>query len=236
MRNKSTVEQIRERFDNDVERFSSLEAGHVAAVDSTLSLELVTESARRLCPEAEELLDIGCGAGNFTLKMLSKLPGLNCTLLDLSKPMLEKAEQRVAPATKGRVKTLQGDIRETELAEDFYDIVLAGAVLHHLRDDAEWNLVFSKLYRIIKPGGCLVVSDLMTQESEVLNGYFGERYFEYLSLAGGDEYAKKVFDCIAQEDTPRSVAYQMELMKNVGFRMVDILHKNICFAAICAVK
>lgn len=88
MQEKSSVEEIRERFDHDVERFSNLQSGQVSTVDAALSLELITEAAARLTPLATDLLDVGCGAGNYTLKMLSKRPGLHCTLLDLSRPML----------------------------------------------------------------------------------------------------------------------------------------------------
>ena len=87
---KSTVQEIKERFDNDVERFSNLETGQLSTIDAKISLELITEASKRICPSAKNLLDIGCGAGNYTLMMLSKIPNLNCTLVDLSQPMLEK--------------------------------------------------------------------------------------------------------------------------------------------------
>ena len=38
---KSTVEEIRRRFDNDVVRFSSLETGQQAVVDAPIMLELI---------------------------------------------------------------------------------------------------------------------------------------------------------------------------------------------------
>ena len=70
IKQKSTVNEIKERFDNDVDRFSNLESGQLSAIDSALSLELICEAAKRICPGAKNLLDIGCGAGNYTLKML----------------------------------------------------------------------------------------------------------------------------------------------------------------------
>ncbi len=45
MKTKSTVEEIRERFDHDVERFSNLETGQSATIDSPLMLEMVAEAA-----------------------------------------------------------------------------------------------------------------------------------------------------------------------------------------------
>jgi tRNA (cmo5U34)-methyltransferase len=147
--NKSTVEEIKERFDNDVERFSNLDTGQLSTIDAKVSLELITEAAKRIIPDAENLLDIGCGGGNYTLMMLTKIPNLNCTLIDLSMPMLDKALERVSQKTDKNVQILQADIREVALKENFYDIILAGAVLHHLRDDKDWKTTFDKLFNNI---------------------------------------------------------------------------------------
>ena len=233
---KSTVDEIRQRFDNDVERFSNLDTGQISTIDATLSLELITEAAKRLVPTAEHLLDIGCGAGNYTLMMLQKKPGLHCTLVDLSLPMLDKAFERVSASTAKNVDVLQGDIRSVQLPENHFDIILAGAVLHHLRDDADWETVFKKLYLILKPRGSLMISDLITQDNPVLNEYTWERYGEYLENVNGAAYRQKVLDYVAKEDSPRSMSYQLDLMKKVGFSSVEILHKNMCFGAFGGIK
>ena len=57
---KSTVEQIRQRFDHDVERFSNLETGQSATVDAPLVLELITQAAAVTNPQATAMLDVGC--------------------------------------------------------------------------------------------------------------------------------------------------------------------------------
>ena len=233
---KSTVEEIRERFDNDVERFSSLDTGQISTIDAKISLELITESAKRIIPHAENLLDIGCGAGNYTLMMLTKIPDLHCTLVDLSKPMLDKAFERVSQKTRNDVSILQGDIREAGLKENNYDIILAGAVLHHLRDDKDWETTFAKLFMLLRPGGCLMISDLVTQDTALLNEYTWERYGDYLEGLNGKEYRQKVLDYVAKEDSPRSMNYQLDLMKKVGFTKVEILHKNMCFGAFGGIK
>lgn len=234
--NKSTIAEIKERFDNDVDRFSNLDTGQVSTIDAKISLELITEASKRIVPHAENLLDIGCGAGNYTLMMLSKVPNLNCTLVDLSSPMLDKAFERVSQATNENVEIIQADIREVGLEENHFDIILAGAVLHHLRDDLDWETTFLKLYRLLKPGGCLMISDLVTQDTDLLNNYTWERYGDYLEEMGGKEYRSKVLAYIAKEDSPRSMNYQLDLMKKVGFSSVEILHKNMCFGSFGGVK
>src|SRR5262245_9861899 len=112
---KSTVDQIRERFDNDIERFSRLETGQSATMDAPLVLELIAEAAAATTPDARALLDVGCGAGNYTLKLLQRLPDLDVTLVDLSQPMLTRAEERIRPATRGSIAAVQGDVRHVSL-------------------------------------------------------------------------------------------------------------------------
>lgn len=233
---KSSVNEIKERFDKDVERFSNLETGQTSTIDAKISLELITEAASRIVPAAENLLDIGCGGGNYSLKMLAKSPNLNCTLVDLSKPMLDKAFRRVSLQTVNHVESIQGDIRKVKLKENHYDIILAGAVLHHLRDDKDWETTFSKLFKLLKPGGCLMISDLVTQDTPILNVYTWERYGDYLEGLGGKEYRKNVLDYVEKEDSPRSMNYQLDLMKKSGFRKTEILHKNMCFGAFGGIK
>ncbi|MDB5155319.1 MAG: SAM-dependent methyltransferase, partial [Mucilaginibacter sp.] len=154
----------------------------------------------------------------------------------LSLPMLERAKERVSAQTTGDVTIIQDDMRNLNLPGDHFDIVLAAATFHHLRDDADWENVFSKLYKALKPGGSIWISDLIAHDAEPLNRLFHQRYSDYLDTLGGQEYRQKVLDYVAHEDTPRSVNYQMDLLKRVGFTDVEILHKNSYFAAFGAIK
>lgn len=233
---KATNEEIRARFDNDVERFSNLDTGQVTTIDAPITMELCTEAAKYINPNAKNLLDIGCGAGNYTLRMLSKINNLNCTLNDLSMPMLQKAKERVSRQTNGKVTIIQDDMRDLDLPDNHFDIILAAATLHHLRDDADWEHVFTKMYKTLKPGGSFWISDLITHDSLPLNKLFHDKYAAYLETLGGPEYRKKVLDYVAHEDTPRSVNYQTDLLKQVGFTSVELLHKNSYFAAFGGIK
>jgi len=236
MKNKSSVREIKARFDQDVERFSNLETGQISTIDAEISLELITSAAKAICPDALNILDVGCGAGNYTLKMLTKIPHINCTLIDLSPAMLERANQRVSKEINGKIQVIEGDIRDIELEDETFEIILAGAVLHHLRDDDDWQFVFTKLFNALTTGGCLMISDLIAQDTENITKMIWEKYGDYLEKNGGHDYRTKVLDYIEKEDSPRSLNYQIELMKKVGFRKVEILHKNLCFAAFGGIK
>lgn len=233
---KSTIEEIRQRFDEDVERFSDFQAGQQTIVDAKLLMGLIAQTAAICNPKAETVLEIGCGTGNNTLKLLEFINPLDCDLVDLSRPMLDHALERIAATNSGQTRAFQSDFREVELPEGHYDIILAAAVLHHLRDDADWEHVFSKIYKITAPGGSVWISDLVSHETSAVQTVMWQRYGEYLEALGGLELKDKVFSCINREDSPRSVTYQLDLLRKVGFSAVDILHKNTCFVAFGAKK
>ena len=233
---KSTVEEIRQRFDADVERFANLETGQSATVDAPLAMELIVRAAAAVTPAARHVLDIGCGAGNYTLKLLERLPELNVTLVDLSRPMLDRALQRISEATTANVTSIQADIRKVRLGEERFDIILAAAVFHHLRTDAEWHDVFAKCYAALRPGGSLWISDLIEHANPAVQALMWQRYGAYLAGLKDEAYRDHVFAYVAKEDTPRPLPYQIDLLRSVGFSAVEVLHKNGCFAAFGALK
>ena len=188
---KSSPEEIRKRFDTDVARFSNLQTGQSATIDAPLAMELITQAAVKSTINVRRVLDIGCGAGNNTLKLLEYISPFDCDLVDLSLPMLEKARERIALVNSGKIKTIQGDFREIDLSNQGYDVILAAAVLHHLRDDQDWEKAFNKLYSLTAPGGSLWITDLVSQESEAVHSLMWDRYGEYLCSMGGPTTKQK---------------------------------------------
>lgn len=234
---KSTPEEIRRRFDDDVERFSNLNTGQAGTVvDASLIMGLITRAAVACTPLVRRVLDIGCGAGNNTLKLLQLVSPFDCDLVDLSLPMLQRAQERIGAVNRGKIRAIQGDFRTVELSEQGYDVILAAAVLHHLRDDEDWSAAFHKLFSLTAPGGSIWISDLVSHESAPVQEMMWHGYGEYLESIGGEAFKANVFAYVDREDSPRPVTYQLELLRQVGFDHVELLHKNSCFAAFGAVK
>ena len=67
-------------------------------------------------------------------------------------------------------------------------------------------------------------------------GRMWKRYGEYLAQLRDEDYRDHVFAYIEAEDTPRPLLFQIDLLREAGFREVEILHKNSCFAAFGAIK
>jgi tRNA (cmo5U34)-methyltransferase len=233
---KSTVEEITAKFDQLADRYSNIETGQTSALDSPLCMKLITHAAVTFTPQANDLVDIGCGGGNYMVKLTQYLPDANCTLIDLSKKMLARASERVKNETTGEVATIQGDIRKIELKENSYDIIMAATVLHHLRTPDEWKLVFTKIFRALRKGGSFWINDVVIHENEAYSQLMLHAWFETLGtyLSAEDvEWCKGQYE---KEDTPQTLNFQLDLMKEVGFKETHILHKHFNFAAFGGIK
>lgn len=229
---KSTPEEIRQRFDQDVERFSNLETGQSATIDAPLALELIAQAAIAVNSRPRRILDLGCGAGNFTLRLLQACSSIEeVVLVDLSHPMLDRACERIRAGREITITPLQGDLRDTPFDVRQYDVILAGAVLHHLRTDDQWEETFKRIARACAPGGSFWIFDLITHSNPAVQKLMWHRYGEYLTGLKGEAYRDQVFEYATHEDSPRSLPWQLQLLSRCGFADVEVLHVNACFAA-----
>lgn len=233
---KSTPEEIRQNFDTQVERFSNIETGQTTAIDSPLCMELISRAAKLTNPNASHIMDLGCGGGNYAVKITGLFPGVNCTLADLSSNMLHAAQKRVAEITTGEVIAIQGDYRELDLGENQFDIITAGTTLHHLRGNEEWEGVFEKIYRALKPGGSFWINDIVISETDEINDMMLSGWLSILKKQVSESEVKMYMNRYESEDTPRTLSYQLELMKNIGFSKTILLHKHFNFAAFGGIK
>jgi tRNA (cmo5U34)-methyltransferase len=233
---KSNPEEIRQKFNSLVSRYSDIHAGQNTAVDSAFIAELIAQVAANVNPAAGEILDIGCGAGNYAIRIAGCLDDTNVTLIDLSEKMLDKAAERLSKITKGKITSIRDDIRNTDLPENQFDIVVAGTSLHHLREEIEWNRVFKNVYNSMKEGGSFWISDLIVHEDERVHNVLWSEFSDFLLRQGGNELRDYVFEQIEIEDTPRSLDFQIALLRTAGFRNIEILHKNLVFAAFGGIR
>jgi len=233
---KSSPDSIRQNFDQQVERFSNIDTGQTTAIDSPLCMELVARSIALLNPNAKRVMDLGCGGGNYAVKVTSLLPDVDCTLIDLSANMLTKAEERVSANITGKVTAIQGDYRDIDLGENSYDVITAGTTLHHLREDQEWESVFVKVFKALKPDGTFWINDIVISETDEITQLMMDGWLSELRKQISPEEIEMYMERYETEDTPRTLSYQLDLLKHVGFSETIILHKHFNFAAFGARK
>jgi ubiquinone/menaquinone biosynthesis C-methylase UbiE len=115
-------------------------------------------SLLRYVPEGcEHALEIGCGTGAFA-RALAKRCG-RVVALDLSAEMI-----RVARSRSGRFENLEfqlADAMTWSFPQSHFDFVCSIATLHHL----EQRELLLRIKNALKPGGVLVVLDLVQSDS-----------------------------------------------------------------------
>ena len=97
----------------------------------------------------ETVLDLGCGAGEFSAALAQA--GATPVCVDVAREALRRAGERVP----GLDLRLWGENEPLPLQDGSVDIVWAGEVIEHVVDVAPW---LSEVRRVLRPGGKLLLS------------------------------------------------------------------------------
>ena len=101
-------------------------------------------------PRTDDLVEIGCGYGTFTIPAASKITG-NLYAFDIEKVMLDAVQQKLLNSPLHNVILEHRDILSltTGLSANTIDYVMLFNILHHESPD----LFFTEAIRILKPSG-----------------------------------------------------------------------------------
>jgi len=111
------------------------------------------------------ICDVGCGAGHFSLKLADYAESI--TFIDPSEKMLSMLKDKTTELQKSmQLSFLQSPAERIQLPSDHFDIVLSRLAAHHFSDiqQSVWEM-----FRILKPGGYLIINDLVGSENEELD-------------------------------------------------------------------
>ena len=111
-----------------------------------------------------EVLDIGCGPADFTLRMARAYPGARFLAIDGSQPMLDLGRRYVQSAgLSHRIRLENIRLPSAALPSCRFDAVISNSLLHHLHQpDTLWHTV----QHCLAPGGLLFIADLLRPEDE----------------------------------------------------------------------
>lgn len=125
------------------------------------TVEQLIETGIQNLPRGSHFVDAGCGVGHVAevmgclLKNSIEIPQI--TLLDFSEKRLSGAKSRLEKASDVDYHYISCDLTHIPLSSHSVDYVFCRFVFEYLSNP---QATFDELYRILKPGGKLVVGDL----------------------------------------------------------------------------
>lgn len=129
----------------------------VSATDAFRALRdrILEEAAPR---SDERALDLGAGTGLLTRALAPRVASV--AALDISEAMLERLDAKAAADGIPNIEVVAGDMRSLPFADEEFDLVVSNYAFHHLDDEAK-ELALAETRRVLRPGGRLVVVDMM---------------------------------------------------------------------------
>jgi len=154
--------------------------------------------------EGEVVLDIGSGAGIDVLLASRKVgKGGKVIGLDMTPEMIKRGKKNVEDAGIGNVEFRVGEAEAMPVEDGIVDLIISNCVINLSPDKKK---VFTEAYRVLKPGGRMLISDIVTHNlpqniKDSMNAWVGC----VAGALGEDEY--------------------LLIIKDAGFKNVEVVGK-----------
>ena len=174
---------------------------------SNMGLGCGNPTALASIKKGETVLDLGAGGG-FDCFLASEKVGDNGWVIgvDMAPEMIEKARENPEKESFRNVEFRLGEIENLPVADNSVDLVISNCVIN-LSPDKE--RVFSEAFRVLKPKGRIMVSDIVLEEE--LPASIKKSISAHVGCLAGAMLKKKYIDVI----------------KKVGFKDVKIQEETV---------
>ncbi|MBA2284364.1 MAG: class I SAM-dependent methyltransferase [Ktedonobacteraceae bacterium] len=142
-----------------LERWDRQQAGYLPSREARFTVML--DALEVLLPPSFVALDLACGPGSLSQRLLTRFPGARCLAVDLD-PVLLTLGRNALGDMDGRLRWIEADIRDPAWQSGLdvaqVDAVLTTTALHWLRPETLLPL-YQQLATLIRPGGLFLNGD-----------------------------------------------------------------------------
>lgn len=164
--------------------------------------------------EGEVVLDLGSGAGLDAFLAAEKVGETGLVIgVDMTQEMIQKARDNAIKLGVSNVEFRFGDIENLPVEDASVDVIISNCVINLAPDKAK---VFREAFRVLRPGGRLLVSDIVLKDE--LPEETRESIRSYTGCVGG---------AIPEGE-------YLQLLRDVGFDKVEVIGRSGYGAAVSA--
>ena len=175
-------------MDIQKEKIMKIFSGQAKEYDTSKTSQFVTKCypyvLNTLIPiQFNNILDVGCGTGTLLGELLGKKPQVRSYGLDLSEEMLEVAREKLPKCTE----LVHGEAEVLPYDNNKFEMVI---MVHSFNYFINPEQAIREAYRVLKPGGTLVIADRMVSGIKKFfvegNNYTQDEVKRFLQKSGFD--------------------------------------------------
>ena len=188
--------------------------------------------------ETFQILDVGCSDGLMIESLIAKFNEDNCNGyyygVDISEPMLIKAKQRFYD---NKCVTIGNCDLRKEFPTGYYDLITSILTLQFIPIEYRQNIIQNIYNNLSSANGCFLMVEKVLGNTAKLDNLFVKNYYRQKELNG---YSKHQIErkrlSLEGVLVPVTNSWNIELLKQAGFRQIDVFWRWMNFVGYIAIK
>ncbi len=197
------------------------------------NIKLQIDILKNLLENKDKVIDLGSSTGTFLIELSKQKENLQLIGIDNSPAMIKKAKQK-ARAFGSSAEFIEANFLEYDLKGA--KAIVANYTIQFIRPLKREKLI-QKIYNSLENNGIFLMSEKLITENKQLNKIMIDIYYNFKKEKGYSEYeiAQKR-EALENVLIPYTMNENIEMLKNAGFKDIDVIFRWNNFATFIAFK